>query len=1069
MISPSPASSSPLSLLSLVIPLAITTVVSFAQSFPIAIAPDGFPSPSTECLGPSYAPRISSDGRFVVFLSEANHLADQDVNQGPDVFLKDRLTGELRVISHNSTRTGTGDRPSFNPQISADGRWILFESRSSNLVPQDTNGASDVFLHDALEQSTHLVSRRLNANSSGSGSSQNAILCRDGRFIAYESLAPDLSTVPDTNGVHDIFLYDHHSRSNHLVSLDATGLASANAESGSPAISADGRYLAFETRATNATPNPAHEQGSWNVIRHDRSNASNTLISVAHLANEGASAPARLPVISDLGHRVAFASPAPNLAPEILRHTLFVRDLDTSTLRIASAVQDPHTSTSPSYHLWTEPPTMTPDGRFIAYTSTTNLYLFDLTQDTVEIVSVASDGIAGANGICRSPRLSDDGRFVAFLSTASNLVDHPVNGDFLAYLRDRTTGITTLVSQNFTGTSSGDVANLDLSPDGQWIVFDSPSPRLVPDDHNQATDVFVWSASSKTLERISSGAHPFQPGTPTGSTVLGPHALSADGRWILYSRHQPVIDGQAPQDSPSTFLTDLVTGQHDRLHLTPDGTPSSIAIQLPVALSPNARHVAFVSEATDLVGEIPETGTHLFVRNLEQAITRRVPLSTRAPSLSNTRPFNFCFTGDARHLLHENLARAGTSLRPQIYAFDLESEINHLVSKRHDNGEPTQGTSYVLSAPRLHGRVVFVSDARDLVPEGQPGLFLYDLNTRSNDRIPSVTSLTVSSYGNRADRSSLDVSDDGRYLAFVRRQLNTSALLRIDLHDDSIVNLGPNRTRPSISADGQRMAYELRETESHTQIRSWDATLSIERLISRRWNSEDPANAECTQPALTPDGQHLYFRSRATDLLASPTTAVENLYRYDFATDSIHLVTVPSLGQVPSGNQMTGRPRLSANGRTLLFESFADNLLPADANRSIDLFAIRRGSVDTDDDRMDDDWEMAFFGSLSRDGTLDNDGDGMSDLDEFLTGTNPADGSRFLRATLLHNLGSGTRWVIWTSAPGRLYQVRYLDQLKTTNWQPLGHPVRAVSDQTSLEDNTQPQPSARYYRVQWIE
>jgi hypothetical protein len=118
---------------------------------------------------------------------------------------------------------------------------------------------------------------------------------------------------------------------------------------------------------------------------------------------------------------------------------------------------------------------------------------------------------------------------------------------------------------------------------------------------------------------------------------------------------------------------------------------------------------------------------------------------------------------------------------------------------------------------------------------------------------------------------------------------------------------------------------------------------------------------------------------------------------------------------------------------------------------------------------MDDDWEMAFFGSLSRDGTLDNDGDGMSDLDEFLTGTNPADGSRFLRATLLHNLGSGTRWVIWTSAPGRLYQVRYLDQLKTTNWQPLGHPVRAVSDQTSLEDNTQPQPSARYYRVQWIE
>ena len=136
--------------------------------------------PTREAPGDSFAPAVSGDGRYVAFLSFANNLMPNDANQGSDVFLKDRETGQLSLISINAEGTGPGNEMSFNPTVSDDGRFVLFESRASDLVMNDTNNAADVFLRDVVDNITHLISRNDAGTGSANGESRNATMTREG-------------------------------------------------------------------------------------------------------------------------------------------------------------------------------------------------------------------------------------------------------------------------------------------------------------------------------------------------------------------------------------------------------------------------------------------------------------------------------------------------------------------------------------------------------------------------------------------------------------------------------------------------------------------------------------------------------------------------------------------------------------------------------------------------------------------------------------------------------------------------------------------------------------------------
>jgi Tol biopolymer transport system component len=196
-------------------------------------------------------PSLSGDGRFVVFRSSAANLVEGDTNNQPDIFLRDLITASTKRISVASNGT-QANGASANPKISADGRWVAFESLASNLDPlSDTNGVSDVFVHFLDTGATRRVSLT-SAWAQGNGASHEPSISADGRYVLFRSAASDL--VPDdTNGQDDIFLRDRETFKTRRLSVSAAG-AQANDESYSPALGADGRTLAFVSWAGNLLP-----------------------------------------------------------------------------------------------------------------------------------------------------------------------------------------------------------------------------------------------------------------------------------------------------------------------------------------------------------------------------------------------------------------------------------------------------------------------------------------------------------------------------------------------------------------------------------------------------------------------------------------------------------------------------------------------------------------------------------------------------------------------------------------------------------------------------------------------
>ena len=197
--------------------------------------------------GRSILPAISSDGRYVTFQSDAASLVAGDTNGVTDVFVHDRLTGTTERVSVDSAGA-QGNGASSVPSISADGRYVAFLSDATNLVAGDTNGVSDVFVHDRTTGATERASVSTGGTQSDGGCGYVAI-SPDGRFVAFGSLAANLVS-GDTNGTGDVFLRDRTTGTTERVSV-TTGGAQGNNFSGSPAVSADGRYVAFESRASN--------------------------------------------------------------------------------------------------------------------------------------------------------------------------------------------------------------------------------------------------------------------------------------------------------------------------------------------------------------------------------------------------------------------------------------------------------------------------------------------------------------------------------------------------------------------------------------------------------------------------------------------------------------------------------------------------------------------------------------------------------------------------------------------------------------------------------------------------
>ena len=400
----------------------------------VSVATDG-----TQGTSASWDAEISGDGRYVVFHSVNSNLVAGDTNGQSDIFVHDRVTGVTERVSEDAAGTiGTvwTDGWSADPSVSADGRFVVFDSDAENLVVGDNNGTYDVFVHDRQTGLTEIVSVASD-NTQGNHVSWDADISADGRYVVFQSLADNL-VAGDNNDTWDIFVHDRVTGVTELASVNSKG-KQGDFASWDSAISGDGRFVVFESKATNLADDPDFQA---DLYLHDRMTGKTELVSATTDGSRVDNEPG-LAALSGDGRFTVYWS------------------------RVDDLVQGDTNNSA-------------------------DIFVFDRVTGATDLVSVATDGTQANRDSWEGASLSGNGRFVVFVSEASNLVAGDTNGQVDVFVHDRSTGVTERVSVAFDGAQANSGSwDSAISYDGRVITFESSASNLVAGDTNGTGDVFV--------------------------------------------------------------------------------------------------------------------------------------------------------------------------------------------------------------------------------------------------------------------------------------------------------------------------------------------------------------------------------------------------------------------------------------------------------------------------------------------------------------------------------------------------------------------------------------------------
>ena len=377
---------------------------------------------SNEALGNGndIASKISNDGRYVLFESTSTNLAPDDTNPIWDLFLRDTLFGATTLVSV-ALGGAQSISESYAGGISADNRYALFYSNSSNLVAGDTIGY-DVFVRDLVAGTTERVSLGAGGVQANNSSGFAVAINADGRFVAFQSRATNL-VAGDTNNADDAFVRDRQTGTTERISVSSLGLE-ANGYSWPTSMSADGRYVVFYSTATNLVPNDTNAK--TDVFVRDRVSGTTTRMSVDVNDVQGNDY-SQLADMSANGRYVAFESVASNLVPGDSAmcsgqgcKDIFVRDRDTDAdgvmdepgqVGISSpTVGIPGRQLDYNHYLT---PDISADGGYVAFSrATSQVYLENVGTGQLDLISVNDAGAAFP--YVGPPSVSDYGDRVAF-------------------------------------------------------------------------------------------------------------------------------------------------------------------------------------------------------------------------------------------------------------------------------------------------------------------------------------------------------------------------------------------------------------------------------------------------------------------------------------------------------------------------------------------------------------------------------------------------------------------------------------------------------------------------------
>ena len=716
---------------------------------------------------------ISKDGRFIVYESDASNIVGfRDSNDVSDIFLYDTLTGDTERVSISWQWHESIGGASFRADVSADGRFIVFQSAATNLAPApDTNGATDIFVRDRLGRTTFRVSVS-SGGEQANGASHTPVISDDGAYVAFISAATNL--VPgDTNGTSDIFRRHITSGVTERVSV-SNGSAQANASSSDPAINENGSIVAFTSGATNLVAGDTN--GVSDVFRRNLQTPGTIRVSVSTSGTQGNDF-SRTPSLSADGNLVAFRSTATNLVTGDTNgaNDIFVRNVNASnTTRVSvssGGAQGNGASNSCSINS---------DGRYVIFDSSatnlvagdtngvTDVFRRDLQTNATVRLSVASGGaqsngasadasvngdgsravfqsaatnlVSGdSNGFddgflrntasaetsivtmtflevnhpCLEPSMSASGRFVAFESISTTLVPGDTNGAHDIFVRDRLLRTTKRVSVSGTGVeANADSHDADIDASGQYVVFTSAASNLVQGDNNGRTDVFVRDTATGTTTRVSVASN----GAQANNYCEGAQ-ISQDGRFVLFeSLANNLVVGDT-NNAVDVFLYDRVTGQTTRESIGTGGVQADTGC-FNADISADGNIIVFVSGADNLVVGDPSPWGQVFLRNRANGTTQKVSVSTAGIQSNNGGSDDPTVSGDGLVVAFSsgatNLVAGDTNGKDDVFIRNVATNTTTRASVS-TGGVEGNGDSFLPSLSYDGSRIAFISDANNLV------------------------------------------------------------------------------------------------------------------------------------------------------------------------------------------------------------------------------------------------------------------------------------------------------------------------------------------------------------------
>jgi Tol biopolymer transport system component len=783
--------------------------------------------------------------------------------------------------------------------------------------------------------------------------SDTPAITADGRYVAFYSSATNL--VPGQTLGGDIFQRDLVAGTTTWVSADTRSLfeafgGSTNAVSCSLRMSDDGSYIAFGTCTNAPWPFTAMPENGL-ILRYNRASG-----------------------LIDLINTNAYLQWGPFET---------IQDLD-----------------------------MTPDGRFVTYVANvtgnegtnTAIYLWDSQTDTNILVSANTNGVLPAAAICDLPVISTNGQYVAFFSDRAELATTASGSGPFAYLRDVAAGTTLLLNADTNATSAGDSSELalDLSDDGQSVAFESRLPSLVPGDDNRSYDVFLRHITNELAELISVRQPSLPSRTAGGYCAVSSEAISQDGRYVTFASDG---DGLAPGNTSlvgsDVYVCDLFAGTNQIVSVGLQGSAATGMSFEPV-ISGDGRYVAFTSAATNLIAMDTNNATDVFVRDLQAQTTTLVSVNSAGTVEGKGDSHSPSISSDGRFVLFAshttNPAPGSTSGADDLFLRDQQLGTNYALT--------TAGYNDAAMTPDGHF-VTFGTSSWTLVGtiwvwDSQQGTIIASNIVSEVPEVPDV----------------LAISPDGNRIASMVNPLGDLVGVSVSIWDrasNTVYSVGSgdyvlHYSHPGLrfSADGRFLTYALGTSSDFTdQVYVYDFLTRSNLLASHAANSLTAGDGAANGPDISADDRYIVYQSAATDLVPGDTNGVPEDILLDLATGTNTILSAGVSGQV--ANERSQPPMFSGDGHTAVFTSWGDNLKTGDFNPFNDVYAF------------------AF-------------------LYAAITGTD------------------GTPIINWPAAADQTYTVQYKDDLSDPVWLPLPGAATIIGNRGYFTDPTLIS-GHRFYRV----